>query len=78
MEKNICPIVIWVAADGSYAVGRDEDEARDNWDNQCEGTPDEGIRVYHLDLRLAGPRAIAVTADIPESEGDKVYAVEVQ
>ena len=68
-EKATCELVLLVDANGDYAVGKDFDAAKDNYESDvqelsaCEG----GFRVMH-DRRRSAPRSRGVGRRRPRSK----------
>ena len=65
-------IVLLVDGNGNYAVAKDEDDAREQWDNQSEGTPVDGLRVIELTLKVPSPKATVVKATLPEDDQEPI------
>ena len=64
--------VILMDGNGTFAIGNDEDNAREQWDNQSEGTPVDGLRVIELTLTIPSPKATVVKATLPEDDQEPI------
>lgn len=65
-------LVILMDGNGTYAIGNDEDNAREQWDDQSEGTPVDGLRVIELTLTIPAPKTTVVKATLPEDDQEPI------
>ena len=70
-EKATCELVLLVDANGDYAVGKDFDAAKDNYESDvqelsaCEG----GFRVVRMTVGVPLPEVVELAGDAPEVSG---------
>jgi hypothetical protein len=67
-------IVLLVDEDGDYAVGQDEDDARERYDDEVGG--DRARHFIHLSIRVPLPRPIHVSGDLPRQK-DGSYNLQI-
>ena len=67
-------IVLLVDEDGDYAVGQDEDDARERYDDEVGG--DRARHFIHLSIRVPLPWPIHVSGTLPKQE-DGSYSLQI-
>jgi hypothetical protein len=76
-DKAKCELVLIVDANGDYAVGKDFDGAKEQYENDvgelsaCEG----GFRVVRVTVGVPLPEVVELTGDAPPWSGAATLAV---
>jgi hypothetical protein len=67
-EQQYADVEVWVCVDscGDYAVGRDRDDAAEDYEADIgEASAAEGLRYVRVTLKVALPAAVELTGTAP-------------
>lgn len=67
VERVAAEVCILVDSCGDYAVGKDEAEARENYESTIQALADaDGFRIVRVKLNVPLPAVVTLAADVPE------------
>lgn len=64
--KHEITITVLIDEDGNYAVGADDDAAKEAWEGVSDNYPS---RMLHIELQVEVPAPTVLTATVPAQAG---------